>query len=95
MMKKLNWLFLAIGLTGFSSLAAANTEAIEAGKALHQDGNCMSCHTEKGYHPSKTTSFPKLVAQVDACSTNFELGWFEDEVEAVAHYLNENFYKFK
>lgn len=95
MMKKLSQLFLAIGFTSFASLAFANTEAIEAGKALHDEGNCMKCHAEKGYHPSKTTSFPKLVTQVNNCSTNFELGWFDDEVEAVAHYLNENFYKFK
>lgn len=63
------------------------------GAALHDDANCMSCHTDQPYNPSVTTSFPKLLEKVGACNANLNVGMFDDEVAQVAEYLNQTYYK--
>ena len=56
------------------------------------------CHTDTlrpfGSEHSKLDSFPALKAQVEACNTNLGTGWFPEEVEAAAHYLNQKYYHF-
>lgn len=89
---------LAMLLTGSvffisSNLALAGNP--ENGKTLHTDANCMKCHAEKPYNPQKTNSYEKLVKAVNFCNTNLNTGWFDDEVEDVAAFLNQEFYKFK
>jgi hypothetical protein len=39
-------------------------------------------------------SFDSLVTQVNRCNVNLGTGWFDEEVESVARYLSENYYKF-
>ena len=41
----------------------------------------------KGYESLKT--------HVQRCATNLDKPWFDDEVDAVAAYLNANYYLFK
>lgn len=72
------------------------------GEALHQQ-NCVSCHVSMvggdgselyTRETRRVGSFPSLVAQVNRCNVNLGVGWFDDEVEAVAEYLNAAFYRF-
>lgn len=65
----------------------------EAGKSLHDEANCLKCHADQPYNPAKTNTYEKLVAAVSFCNNNMNVGWFEDEVEDVAAYLNQKYYK--
>jgi cytochrome c5 len=73
-----------------------------AGKAI-VDRDCVSCHAakfpgdpDKMYsrkdHRVKTPS--QLLSQVQACNTNLAKGYFPEEEEHIAAYLNLEFYKF-
>jgi mono/diheme cytochrome c family protein len=75
-----------------TTFAAGNPEA---GKALHNDANCLQCHAAQPYNPKKTNTFEKLVKAVEFCNVNLNTGWFEDEVLDVAAYLNKEYYKLK
>jgi hypothetical protein len=55
----------------------------------------MKCHAAKPYDPNKTTSWPKLVKTVQFCNDNLNSGLFEDEVEELADYLNQEYYKYE
>jgi hypothetical protein len=55
----------------------------------------MRCHAAQPYNPTKTDTYEKLVKAVSFCNTNLNTGWFDDEVEQVAAYLNDAFYKLK
>ena len=43
----------------------------------------------------KVHSMSTLKTYVQGCATNLSLSWFEDEVDAVAAYMNKEFYKFQ
>lgn len=79
---------LAVSALLFSQAAQAE----HPGKVLHDDANCLKCHTSKPYDPSKTDSWPKLVKTVQFCNNNLNVGLFEDEVEQLADYLNQKYY---
>ena len=75
-----------------------------AGKQLHQDKNCASCHAQRfgGDGSSmytrldhKVTSPEKLQSQVAACNTRLSAGLFPDDERDVAAYLNHDYYHFK
>lgn len=92
MLRNTLWIsFLALILTSASSQAADPLK----GQELHQQ-NCLSCHGTEVYTRTdrRIGSFPSLVTQVNACNVNLNTGWFDDEVESVAHYLNLNYYQF-
>ena len=101
---------VAIALAMFTWGAVAQTPPApfkagnsEAGKALVEK-DCVSCHAarfpgdpDKMYtradHRVKTPA--QLLSQVQACNTNLGKGYFPDEEEHIAAYLNLEFYKFK
>ncbi len=86
-----NKFIISVGLiTLFLGHAQANDFSL--GKELFNDANCMSCHTSKPFQPDKTTTFLKLVKAIDFCNINLNTGWFEDEIEEVAAYLNDKYY---
>lgn len=84
-----------IGLT--ISLGYAQTALAEhPGKAFHDSANCISCHSATSkhpYNPQKSDTWPKLVKAVNFCNDNLNAGMFEDEVEQLADYLNQTYYK--
>lgn len=93
-------LALALPLTT-GTLMAAQGEAPAAaptakGKEL-VDQNCIKCHGSEVYTRSdrKVTSLDGLSRQVSRCETSLGLTWFEEDVSAVADYLNDHFYHFK
>jgi cytochrome c553 len=74
----------------------------KAGKAL-VERDCVSCHAAKFTgdpdrmytRPEHRVTTPaKLLAQVQACNTNLAKGYFPEEEEHIAAYLNLEFYKF-
>ncbi len=75
-----------------------------AGEKLHSAANCAKCHGARvGGDGSrmytrpdhKVTNPSKLLAQVRMCNTQLNTGWFPEDEENVAAYLNRKFYKFK
>ena len=74
------------------------------GKKLYAAAACDKCHSGKvGGDGSrmytrpdhKVTNPAKLLAQVRMCNTQLNTGWFPEDEENVAAYLNREFYKFK
>ncbi|BBP45914.1 hypothetical protein THMIRHAS_12870 [Thiosulfatimonas sediminis] len=78
-------------IAAFSLSTSAMAE--HPGKAFHDSANCMKCHTDKPYSPQKTPTYEKLVKAVSFCNDNLNTGMFEDEVEQLADYLNQAYYK--
>ncbi len=81
--------------------ATVNTEDFEKGKKLH-DEHCMACHTRmnddpyKIYKPPrKVQSWNSLKAQVHRCDSQLDLGFFDDEIKGIVHYLNHAHYEFE
>ena len=73
------------------------------GKALH-DKACVSCHAgmfggdgSKIYTRAdrKVKTPQQLSARIAACNANTGAGWFPQDEENVAAYLNQQYYKFK
>ncbi len=66
------------------------------GKKLHAE-NCLSCHKPELYIKAerKVTSKDKLSTQVHMCVSQLQLAWFDEEIESVTKYLNNEFYNFK
>lgn len=85
-----------------SSVAMEETPAtqentvVKQGHQLHDEANCLKCHETKVYtrEDRKVSNYDGLKSQVQNCVTNLRLQWFEDEVNAVATYLNSAFYRF-
>lgn len=69
---------------------------IDNGKALH-DENCMRCHNESLYtsEHSKMMNYENLHQRIIQCELMAELAWFEEEIDDVTAYLNQEFYKFE
>ncbi|MFP4131649.1 MAG: c-type cytochrome [Thiohalospira sp.] len=90
-------------LTGLLLLATLPLIAqAETGRELHEE-NCISCHAEmeggdgSGIYTREDRFIDdrdSLETQVQRCATNQDLQWFEDEVEAVADHLDEEYYDF-
>ncbi|MHB8666232.1 MAG: c-type cytochrome [Burkholderiales bacterium] len=75
-----------------------------AGKKLYVAADCSKCHSERvGGDGSrmytrperKVKSASQLLAQVRMCNTRLNTGWFPEDEENVAAYLNRKYYKFK
>ncbi|MDD5249111.1 MAG: hypothetical protein PHY45_09005 [Rhodocyclaceae bacterium] len=58
---------------------------------------CSGCHTEQVHWRDRkvATDWPGLVAEVGRWQANAGLDWNRDDVEAVAHYLNDLYYHYK
>jgi cytochrome c553 len=76
-------------LTGLPAAQAAD------GKLLVEK-NCTSCHDDSVYtrKDRRVTTLEGLKKQVKRCELNLGLKWFDDEVNAVADYLNDTYYRF-
>jgi len=85
---------LFVSLLILASPASAFDPA--AGKEL-ADENCYSCHGGEVYTRKdrmvKTRS--GLTSQVQRCELSLGLKWFDEDVDDVAGYLNQQFYKFQ
>ncbi len=92
-MLKLNRALLLSAVIVSSLLQADMKEA----EALFDEAKCMECHNNSDFKKKKdkVDSYKKLSKSVNACSSNTDTGWFEEENEDVASFLNHKFYHFK
>jgi cytochrome c2 len=76
----------------------------KVGEKLFTAGNCNVCHIQKfggtgeqmfTRPDHKVTTPGKLAGQIAACNTNLKAGWFPEDEEHVAAYLNQKYYKLK
>ena len=90
----------AVAQTSPAPFAAGDAKK---GKTL-VDRDCIACHAQRfagdpdqmyrrSDHRVKTPA--QLLAQVQQCNTNLGKGYFPEEEEHIAAYLNLEFYKFK
>lgn len=86
---------LGLTITALSTLLLSQTAFAEPhpGKVLHEENNCLRCHAEKPYNPSKTDSYSKLIKSVRFCNENLGIGLFDDEIDELTDYLNTTYYQ--
>lgn len=79
----------------WSGASSAATDAQPGAEMLYKD-NCVKCHGSEVFtRPNrKIDSYAALGRQVRWCETNLELRWFDEDIDAVAKYLNDKYYKF-
>ena len=89
-MKIIPWLLLVNSVIG--TAAAAD---IENGDDLHFE-NCTGCHDETVYTRENRNlqSMERLGLQVRFCKDSLELSWFDEDVDDVVEFLNQNYYHF-
>ncbi len=76
-----------------SGLALADPQA---GRALH-DQHCLKCHDSSVYtRPDRRVKdLAGLRKQVQRCELSLGLTWFDQDIDHVVEYLNDNFYHFQ
>lgn len=84
-------------LAVLSSVAHAEKkdDAYSHGEELVKE-NCTKCHNDDVYKRKDhfVKSLSALGTQVRRCRDNSGLSWFDDDTDAVIHYLNARYYKF-
>ena len=92
-------LTLLVLIGGGSTVHAAeqtdNEKLFEHGGTVH-DQHCNKCHTDKVYTRDNrfVKSLDALTKQVVRCKNNTGAPWYDQDTEAVVHFLNEKYYKF-
>ena len=68
---------------------------LKNGNKLHTE-HCLKCHTDNVYTRSNrfVKSLSALGKQVVRCKDNTGAPWFDEDTDAVVHFLNEKYYKF-
>lgn len=86
---------LSVLVVGPLSVAAQPTPNNSRGELLYS-AHCGSCHTAEVHWREKklATDWPSLRAQVLRWETNIGMNWTDDDIVAVARYLNEQYYRF-
>jgi mono/diheme cytochrome c family protein len=90
----------AFALAAFLSTAAVATveplsPELQRGRALY-DTRCIGCH-DRSVHQRESRlaqDFPSLRAQVIRWNANIGGEWRSEEIDQVAAYLNDRYYKF-
>jgi mono/diheme cytochrome c family protein len=84
-------------LWGANGLAHAEEKLGEPQGELLYSTHCKACHTEKIHWREQklAADWPSLKAQVRRWQASIGLGWSEEEITAVAHYMNALHYRFK
>ena len=93
---------LAVPLAVFADPFAKGDPA--EGRKLHEK-SCASCHNSMyndrnglqlyAADHRKMTSASFLRQRVEACASRFNVGWFDEEIEHVSRWLNDEFYRFR
>jgi hypothetical protein len=89
------FLLLAL-LTQHPSLWAEEKDPVLIkGSKAHQN-HCYKCHTDQVYVRENhfVKSISALGKQVRMCKDNNNVPWFDDDTDAVIHFLNKKHYKF-
>ena len=80
--------------------ASASPHDPNFGQQLHAE-HCAGCHKaphNAAFYESrrgqKIQSLASLHTMVGSCANHFNIGWFEEETDAVTQYLNTQYYRF-
>lgn len=93
---------LCVGMSvgGGGSLALAAPHDPNFGQQLHAE-YCAGCHQaphDAAFYESrrgkKIQSLASLHTMVGSCANHFNIGWFDEETDAVTQYLNAHYYRF-
>jgi len=78
------------------SISTVTADEYAKGKALHNE-HCLGCHSTEIYTRENriVNSYAALSERVRQCELSNELTWFDEEIEAVVHYLNQEYYGFE
>jgi hypothetical protein len=84
---------LFIAAVSFTVLS--NAADIGNGSELHVE-SCTACHDSAMYTRENrfVQSLANLGTQVRFCKDNLGITWFDDEVDDVVGFLNQNYYHF-
>ncbi|MGD8590060.1 MAG: cytochrome c [Chromatiales bacterium] len=85
----------AAGLLTLLIVSTGYAVEMDTGKSLVEK-NCVRCHGNEVYTRSdrRVTSLSGLHKQVRRCEQMLGLTWFDDDIDNVAGYLNQQYYKF-
>jgi len=80
---------------GALPVAAQPTPSDARGELLYST-HCVSCHTAQVHWRDNklATDWPSLRAQVRRWESNIGMSWTDDDIAAVARYLNVHYYRF-
>lgn len=85
-----------LALTVVLSLAAATAQAQPASRGqLLYDNHCIACHSTQMHWRDKklVADWASLKVQVRRWQATAQLNWSEDDIDDVARFLNDAFYK--
>jgi cytochrome c553 len=85
----------AAALLSLFIASPGHTTDLIRGKTLVEE-NCVRCHGSEVYtrQDRRVTTLPGLQKQVQRCEQMLELTWFDDDIDNVSSYLNQQYYKF-
>lgn len=92
---KLNSAAAVFMLLSSVSWADNNVDLYKTGGEAHQN-HCLKCHTDAIYTRDNrfVKSMAALGSQVRRCKDSNDIPWFDEDTDAVIHFLNEKYYKF-
>ena len=94
-MKHISLKLISSAIIASSFSLSSQAADIANGEKLHQE-SCIRCHDTGVYtrEVKRVKNLQGLGKQVRFCRDNQGLTWFDDEVEDVVDYLNQNYYHF-
>jgi mono/diheme cytochrome c family protein len=83
-------------LAAMAAAALAQTPAADSRGELLYATHCQGCHAAQVHWRERrlATDWPGLVAQVARWRKNANLDWGDEDVDAVARWLNARYYRF-
>lgn len=77
------------------AVAAQGQAAIESRGQMLYGNHCVACHTTQMHWRDQklATDWPSLKAQVRRWQGAGQLNWSEDDIDDVARFLNDSFYR--
>ena len=89
---------IAVASFFFILPVCAESPDVDNGAFLHGD-HCIECHMLDDHEAlyTRTDALPtrfRLNGQVSACVQVLDLGWFPEEEQDVAEYLDQTYYRF-
>lgn len=89
-------LAFAAGALQTGAAVAQTAAAPSRGQALYEL-HCIGCHTTQMHWRAnrRATDWASLREQVQLWQRNNQLSWGADDIDEVARFLNERFYRFK
>ncbi len=93
-MKKIYELIIFLTIASFLVTPVLAVD-LENGESLH-DENCLRCHDESKYTRKNRMikNYQQLYERIKNCELMAELTWFDEEIDDVTAYLNNQFYRF-